>query len=73
MLITRFKECAVTCARTPACVKQVCMCITAHVVFFFFFLSKMRNLSKALLPDYTKRLIHKDQSDYAKLIWTVQG
>lgn len=71
MLITRFKECAVTCARARACVKQVCMCITAHVVFFF--LSKMRNLSKALLPDYTKRLIHKDQSDYAKLIWTVQG
>lgn len=72
MLITRFKECAVTCARARVCVKQVCMCITAHVDFFFF-LSKMRNLSKALLPDYTKRLIHKDQSDYAKLIWTVQG
>lgn len=72
MLITRFKECAVTCARARACVKQVCMCITARVVFLFFF-CKMRNLSKALLPDYTKRLIHKDQSDYAKLIWTVQG
>lgn len=22
---------------------------------------------------YTEKLIHKDQSDYAKLIWTVQG
>ena len=30
-------------------------------------------LSKPPLLDYIKKLIHMDQSDYAKLIWTVQG